>query len=122
MPPAYCRGKRWASLHSAQPTVLSKTGPAHLRAMLYMAAVVATRYNRHAKTLSTRLQAWGKCKMAALGAAMRKLVHLWFGGRKPAKPIGRITARSVDEQGGIYRTYFSCRTATPQLSKLAARR
>ena len=56
--------------------LLSKTGPAHLRAVLYMAAVVATRYNPHVKALYTRLQARGKCKMAAFGAAMRKLVHL----------------------------------------------
>lgn len=65
---------------------LSKTGPAHLRAVLYMAAVVATRYNPHVKALYTRLQARGKCKMAALGAAMRKLVHLCFGVWKTRQP------------------------------------
>lgn len=65
---------------------LSKAGPAHLRAVLYMAAVVATRYNPHVKALYTRLQARGKCKMAALGAAMRKLVHLCFGVWKTRQP------------------------------------
>lgn len=58
---------------------LSKTGPSHIRAILYMAAVVATRYNPHVKALYERLLARGKTKMSALGAAMRKLVHLCFG-------------------------------------------
>lgn len=58
---------------------LSKAGPARVRATLYMAAVVAIRYNPHVKALYERLLARGKAKMAALGAAMRKLVHLCFG-------------------------------------------
>jgi transposase len=51
---------------------LSKAGPARLRAVLYMAAVVATRYNPHVKALYERLLGRGKAKIAALGAAMRK--------------------------------------------------
>lgn len=58
---------------------LSKAGPAHVRAILYMAAVVAIRYNPHIKAVYERLLARGKTKMSALGAAMRKLVHLCFG-------------------------------------------
>lgn len=58
---------------------LSKAGPSHVRAVLYMAAVVATRYNPHVKALYQRLVANGKSKKSALGAAMRKLVHLCFG-------------------------------------------
>ncbi len=58
---------------------LSKAGPATMRATLYMAAVVATRHNPHIKALYERLLAKGKSKMAAIGAAMRKLVHLCFG-------------------------------------------
>lgn len=58
---------------------LSKAGPAHLRSLLYLPAVVATRYNPHIQALYLRLLARGKTKMAALGAAMRKLVHLCFG-------------------------------------------
>ena len=54
-------------------------GPARIRAVLYMAAVVATRCNPHVKALYERLLARGKSKMSALGAAMRKLVHLCFG-------------------------------------------
>jgi transposase len=65
---------------------LSKAGPAYLRAMLYMAAVVATRFNPHVKALYQRLLAKGKSKMAALGAAMRKLVHLCFGVLKTRQP------------------------------------
>lgn len=51
-----------------------------------MAAVVATRHNPHVKTLYERLLAKGKSKMAAIGAAMRKLVHLCFGVLKTRKP------------------------------------
>lgn len=64
---------------------LSKTGPSHIRAILYMAAVVAVRYNPHVKALYERLLAKGKTKMSALGAAMRKLVHLCFGVLKTQK-------------------------------------
>ena len=65
---------------------LSKAGPARIRAVLYMAAVVATRCNPHVKTLYDRLLARGKSKMSALGAAMRKLVHLCFGVLKTRQP------------------------------------
>lgn len=65
---------------------LSKAGPAHVRAVLYMAAVVATKYNPHVKALYERLLVRGKSKMAALGAAMRKLVHLCFGVIKNQAP------------------------------------
>lgn len=65
---------------------LSKAGPAHVRAVLYMAAVVATRHNPHIKALYERLLGRGKSKMAALGAAMRKLVHLCFGVIKNQTP------------------------------------
>ena len=65
---------------------LAKTGPARIRAVLYMAAVVSTRHNPHVQVLYQRLQARGKTKMSALGAAMRKLVHLCFGVVKTQKP------------------------------------
>ena len=65
---------------------LSKAGPARMRAVLYMAAIVATRYNPHVKALYERLLARGKSKMSALGAAMRKLVHLCFGVLKTQQP------------------------------------
>lgn len=64
---------------------LSKAGPARIRAVLYMAAIVATKYNPHVKALFERLLARGKSKMSALGACMRKLVHLCFGVLKTQK-------------------------------------
>ena len=68
---------------------LSKTGPSHIRAVLYMAAVVASRHNPHVKALYERLIASGKSKMSALGAAMRKLVHLCFGVIKNRQPYNK---------------------------------
>ena len=65
---------------------MSKAGPAHLRAVLYMAAIVAIRHNPHVKAHYERLLAAGKSKMSALGAAMRKLVHLCFGVLKSRQP------------------------------------
>lgn len=58
---------------------LSKAGSAKVRSGLYMAAVVAIQYNPHIKATYQRLLLRGKTKMSALGAAMRKLVHLCFG-------------------------------------------
>lgn len=58
---------------------LSKAGDPKLRAKLYMAAVVATRCNPDVKRQYERLLKTGKSKMCALGAAMRKLVHICFG-------------------------------------------
>jgi transposase len=65
---------------------MSKAGPAHLRKVLYMPAVVARRCNPHIKALNDRLLAKGKSKMAAIGAAMRKLAHLCFGVVHTGKP------------------------------------
>ena len=65
---------------------LSKAGPARVRAVLYMAAVVATQCNPHVRAVYERLLARGKSKMSALGAAMRKLVHLCFGVIKNQQP------------------------------------
>ncbi|RTE67348.1 IS110 family transposase [Amphritea opalescens] len=60
-------------------TALSKTGPSHLRAKLYMAAVTAKQHNPDIRRQYERLLAAGKAKMSALGAAMRKLVQVCFG-------------------------------------------
>lgn len=65
---------------------MSKAGPAHLRKVLYMPAVVARRCNPHIKALNDRLLAKGKSKMAVIGAAMRKLAHLCFGVVHTGKP------------------------------------
>jgi len=65
---------------------MSKAGPAYLRKVLYMPAVGARRWNPHIKALNDRLLAKGKSKMAAIGAAMRKLAHLCFGVINSGKP------------------------------------
>lgn len=72
---------------------LSKTGPARIRAVLFMAAVVAKSCNPHVKAVYDRLLASGKTKMSALGAAMRKLVHLCFGVIKTQTPYQRDYAK-----------------------------
>lgn len=65
---------------------LSKAGNPVIRAKLYMAAVVATRYNPDIKAQYVRLTSKGKSKMSALGAAMRKLVQICFGVLKHQQP------------------------------------
>ena len=64
-----CRGR----------TTLSKKGNPMIRAKLYMAAVVAGQYNPCIIKQKERLLSNGKTKMQALGAAMRKLVHICYG-------------------------------------------
>jgi transposase len=65
---------------------MSKADPSRIRAVLYTAAVVGTRYNPHVKAVYERLLARGKSKMDSLGAAMRKLVHLCFDVLKTQQP------------------------------------
>jgi len=65
---------------------LSKAGNPIIRAKLYMAAVVAIRHNPDIKVQYERLTSKGKSKMSALGAAMRKLVHICFGVLKHQQP------------------------------------
>lgn len=67
-------------------TSLSKKGPASVRAKLYMAAVSAIQWNADVADLNRRLISNGKSKMQALGAAMRKLVHICFGVLKNQTP------------------------------------
>ena len=65
---------------------ISKTGKASIRAKLYMAAVVAIQHNPDIQAHYQRLLQKGKSKMAALVAAMRKLVHICFGVVKHQTP------------------------------------
>lgn len=67
-------------------TRLSKAGNPRIRAALYMAAVVALRHNPDIRAQYLRLLARGKSKMSAIGAAMRKLVHICFGVLKHQTP------------------------------------
>lgn len=67
-------------------TRISKSGSSRIRAALYMAAIVAIRFNPHSKVLYDRLLKNGKSKMSALCAVMRKLVYLCYGVLKNKTP------------------------------------
>lgn len=71
--------KLWESGKMKGRTTLCKNGPGRLRAVLYMASIVAIQYNPDIKAQYERLLKAGKTKMQALGAAMRKLVQICFG-------------------------------------------
>ena len=58
---------------------LSKAGNPLIRKKLYMAAIVASQFNPDTKSLYQRMVKAGKKPMSALGAVMRKLVHICFG-------------------------------------------
>jgi transposase len=58
---------------------LTKQGDGRLRAKLYMAAVVAIRRNPELRQIYQALLTAGKSKMSALGALMRRLVHIAYG-------------------------------------------
>lgn len=66
---------------------LSKAGDPTVRAKLYMAAVVAIQHNPIISAHYQRLLKRGKSKMAALCAAMRKLIHICFGVIKHQTPF-----------------------------------
>ena len=53
---------------------LSKTGPGHLRAKFYMAAMAAVRSNPVVRAHYERLLKRGKCKMSALGGPCTSLL------------------------------------------------
>lgn len=58
---------------------ISKTGPASLRAALYMPAIVAKTHNPVLKAFASRLQARGLTSKQVIVAVMRKLLHLAYG-------------------------------------------
>src|SRR4030095_472793 len=68
-----------------KPTRLSKAGNEKLRKALSFPAVSAIGFNPLASALYERLVAAGKARMAALGAAMRKLLILCYGVLKNRK-------------------------------------
>lgn len=68
-------------------TLMSKLGNARLRCALYMPALVAIRHNPLVKAFYERLVGRGMAKKAALGAAMRKLVHIAYGVLKSGQPF-----------------------------------
>jgi transposase len=88
--PAIRQSGRWAG-----QSRLSKLGHALLRAKLYMPALVAIRHNVAVRALFDRLLDRGKPPKLALGAAMRKLLHIAWGVVRSGSPFnaGRALAR-----------------------------
>jgi transposase len=72
---------------------LSKIGNARLRKALYFPAVTAPRCSPFFQSWAEGLRARGKSKMAVIGAAMRKLVHLAYGVLKSGKSFDPEWAR-----------------------------
>ena len=66
---------------------LSKVGNARLRKALYFPAVTALRCSPFFQQWAEGLRQRGKSKMAVIGAAMRKLVHLAYGVLKTGRPF-----------------------------------
>jgi transposase len=74
---------------------LSKIGNARLRKALYFPAVTALRCSPFFQAWAEGLRRRGKSKMAVIGAAMRKLVHLAYGVLKSGKPFDPEWAKSA---------------------------
>ncbi|MBA4078552.1 MAG: IS110 family transposase [Cyanobacteria bacterium PR.023] len=70
-------------------TRMSKVGSSRLRKLLYMPAVSAKRYNPVIIALCSRIESNGKSKMVAIGASMRKLMHIVFGVLKSGKSFNK---------------------------------
>ena len=66
---------------------LSKIGNARLRKALYFPAITALRCSPFFQQWAEGLRQRGKSKMAVVGAAMRKLVHLAYGVLKTGRPF-----------------------------------
>ena len=66
---------------------LSKIGNSRLRKALYFPAVTALRCSPFFRQWAAGLRQRGKSKMAVIGAAMRKLIHLAYGVLKTGKPF-----------------------------------
>jgi len=74
-----------SSVH--KKTVISKTGNAHLRKLLFLPAVTARNWNPIVKEFCDRLAQNGLSPMEVVCAAMRKLLHLVFGVLKSGMPF-----------------------------------
>jgi len=66
---------------------LSKIGNARWRKALYFPAVTALRCSPFFQQWAEGLRQRGKSKMAVIGAAMRKLIHLAYGVLKTGRPF-----------------------------------
>lgn len=63
-----------------------KTGDPSLKAVVYMASIAASQHNRELRQHYQALLKAGKSKMCALGALMRRIVHIAFGVLKNQLP------------------------------------
>lgn len=68
-------------------SMMSKMGRSRLRSRFFMPALVALRHNPIIVALKQRLTKAGKAKMAIVGAAMRKLIHIIYGVLKNKQPF-----------------------------------
>jgi transposase len=68
---------------------LSKRGSSRLRAALYFPAITAKTHNPHLRAFAARLAARGKCKLAIIGAVMRKLCELVYAILRTGHPFTR---------------------------------
>jgi len=73
-------------------TTMSRLGNAHLRKTLYIAALVAKRFNLALQPLARRLKEKGKSPKSVTGAVMRKLAHIVFGVLKNKQPFKFVHA------------------------------
>jgi transposase len=67
--------------------MMSKMGRKALRKAFFMPALVGLKHNPILIELKERLTAAGKPKMAIVGAAMRKLIHIIYGVLKNGRPF-----------------------------------
>ena len=76
---------------------MSRQGPKQLRSLLYMAAVCAIRKNGNplARPFYERLLKKGKPKKVALGAVMKKLVHICYGVFQSKTPFDPQKAQNI---------------------------
>ena len=89
--PANCDVRQWVAYAGLDPrhyesgtsvqqkVRISKVGNRHIRRALYMPALTAVRHAPPLRAFYLQLQARGKCKMVALVAVMRKLLHAIYG-------------------------------------------
>lgn len=80
-------GQRHSGTSTHSQGHIVKWGNSHLRAVLFMPAMTAHRWNPIIAALKKRLAKRGKSKMTIIVAAMRKLLHLCYGVLKTGKPF-----------------------------------
>lgn len=88
-----CHHQSGSSVH--KPSRISRKGNPHLRAALYMPALVACKRDPHVKTFYKQLLARGKKPIQAVVAVMRKLLHAIYGMLKHRTPFDGAKFRTL---------------------------